>query len=108
MPYELNQSRFNSNPINPMLYQMHAQRYYEMVLELSDCKGQSRPHIQEPDGQHPDFALWIPRSMAAIVIPQPEWDFSDMMPAFGGYVVYQDGGYQDRRGWGPPEYMQFT
>lgn len=29
---------------------------------------------------NPDFALWYPCSMAAIVIPQPGWDFLDTMP----------------------------
>ncbi|EIE18385.1 hypothetical protein COCSUDRAFT_54962 [Coccomyxa subellipsoidea C-169] len=67
-------------------------------------------NLKSLTSNYPDFALWYSRSMAAIVIPQPGWDFLDTMPAVGGYQLecHQDGGNQYRRGWGPPEYMQFT
>lgn len=107
VPYPLDPARFGGNAIVPMLYQMHAQqRCYEMVQEYSRMHNIEYSLIVRLRTDHElmsvaanaSFALWGERSHSAVVIPQPEWDFSDIMPATGGY--------QDRIAWGPSEQMR--
>lgn len=108
VPYPLDPARFGGNAIVPMLYQMHAQqRCYEMVQDYSRqynveysviVRLRTDHQLQSLAVDNSTFALWSELSQAAVIIPQPEWDFSDIMPATGG-------GYQDRIGWGPARYM---
>lgn len=108
VPHPLDPTRFGGNAVVPMLYQMHAQqRCWEMVGEFSRQHGVEYSVIvrlrtdHRIEGMAEDtsaFALWSNRSLTSVIIPQPRWDFSDIMP--------KTGGYQDRIGWGPTNYMQ--
>ena len=106
VPYPLDPARFALNPIQAMLYQLHAQQQcYEMVQDFSRLhnivyalivrlRTDHRLHNLVDDAS---FALWRERSRSAVIIPMPSWDFSQPQFAVRGY--------QDRIGWGPFEYM---
>ncbi len=108
VPQPLDPARFGGNAVVPMLYQMHAQhRCFEMIQEYSREHGVEYSVVVRLRTDHQlhsladdssNFALWSKLSLTAVVVPQPEWDFSDIIPATGGY--------QDRIGWGPVAYMQ--
>ena len=108
VPYPLDPVRFAANAIVPMLYQMHAQqRCFEMVQEYSRMHNveyllivrlRTDHRLESVVVANGSFALWSERSHSAVIIPQPEWDYSDKWPATGGY--------QDRIGWGPSDYMK--
>lgn len=108
VPYPLDEARFGGNAVVPMLYQMHAlQQCFEMLQEHSQrtnteyrliVRLRTDHRIESMSDDSSAFALWSHQSLTHVTIPQPAWDFSDIMPEIGGY--------QDRIGWGPACYMQ--
>jgi hypothetical protein len=108
VPYPLDVARFGGNAVVPMLYQMHGlQRCFEMVEEYSRqtnteyrlmVRLRTDHRMVHMSGNASSFALWREASLAHVTIPQPSWDFSDIFPEIGGY--------QDRIGWGPVQYMR--
>ena len=111
-PFDLGEevnSRFGRNPKTPMLYQMHGQqRCFEMVQEYARQHNKEYLVVVRLRSDHmvlsmtnlsDSFAFWTEDSMQKVTIPQPAGDWPSMF--------FPDiGGYQDRIGWGPPQYMQ--
>lgn len=107
VPYELNISQFNKNPVVPMLYQLHGmQRCFESVMEYEEqhnveygiiIRARTDHEILALSENHTDFALYTRKSLSQVTIPWPAYDYSGLLPGTGGY--------QDRIGWGPSAYM---